>query len=314
MIVTLTPNPSVDRTVEIDALVRGEVLRATGAHVDPGGKGINVSRALAGHGIATRAVLPVGGSVGAQLLILLEPLGIEVVTVPITGDVRANVSVVEPDGTVTKLNEPGPALSAAESLALVTRTCAAASDGARWVVAAGSLPPGADVGLFAGLGTALRSYGVPFVVDTSGEPFARALEAGPDLVKPNREELAEVSGLPVTTVGEAVTAARSLLGRGAKAVLASLGADGAVLVEGAQAWYGESPVDSPVSSVGAGDAALAGFLAGGGSGAEALREALAWGAAAVRLPGSRMPGPRDLDRAAVHVAENVPSDRDLKGQ
>jgi 1-phosphofructokinase len=313
MIVTLTPNPSVDRTVEIDALVRGEVLRATGARVDAGGKGINVSRALAAHGVATRAVLPVGGAVGDQLVALLRPAGIDVVAVRIAGDVRANVSVVEPDGTVTKLNEPGPQLSQAESLALVTRTCEAAT-GAGWVVAAGSLPPGADLGLLAGLGAALAASGVPFVVDSSGEPFARALEAGPHLVKPNREELAEVTGLPVTTVGEAVTAARSLLARGAKAVLASLGSDGAVLVEGDSAWYGEATVDSPVSAVGAGDATLAGFLAAGGHGPDALREALAWGAAAVQLPGSRMPTPTDLDRSAVRLAESVPHDRDLKGQ
>jgi 1-phosphofructokinase len=311
MIVTLTPNPSVDRTVEIDALVRGEVLRATGTRVDAGGKGINVSRALSAHGVATRAVLPVGGAVGAQLVDLLK--GIEVVPVAITGDVRANISVVEPDGTVTKLNEPGPQLSLAEADALVHRTCEAAAGGARWVVAAGSLPPGADPAFFAQLGTALHAYGVPFAVDSSGEPFALALAVGPDLVKPNREELAEVSGLPVGTVGEAVTAARSLLARGARTVLASLGADGAVLVHGDEAWYGECAVDSPVSSVGAGDATLAGFLAGGGVGPEALREALAWGAAAVQLPGSRMPGPHDLDRTAVRIAETVPHDRDLKG-
>ena len=314
MIVTLTPNPSVDRTVEIDALVRGEVLRATGARVDPGGKGINVSRALSAHWLPTRAVLPVGGAIGSQLVALLGQAGIEVVAVPIEGDVRANVSVVEPDGTVTKLNEPGPTLSGIEALALVTRTCEVAQDGAQWVVAAGSLPPGVDSGLFNWLGTALSSYRVPFVVDSSGESLSRALEAGPDLVKPNRDELAEVSGLPVSTVGEAVTAARSLLERGAKAVLASLGADGAVLVTPSSAWYGEAAVDSPVSAVGAGDATLAGFLSAGGQGPEALREALAWGAAAVRLPGSRMPGPHDLDRSAVQIADGVPSDRELKGQ
>ena len=311
MIVTLTPNPSVDRTVEIDALVRGEVLRATGAHVDPGGKGINVSRALAAHGIPTRAVLPVGGAVGAQLVSLLH--GIDVVQVPIAGDVRANVSVVEPDGTVTKLNEPGPRLSDLEVAALVRCTCEAAR-GADWVVAAGSLPPGVDDEFFAKLGRSLAQQGISYVVDTSGTSFTHALAAGPDLVKPNREELAEVSGLPVRTVGEAVTAARSLLDRGAKAVLASLGSDGAVLVEPLHAWYGEAPVDSPISSVGAGDATLAGFLSVGGHGPEALREALAWGAAAVSLPGSRMPWPHDLDRAAVHLADSLPHDRDLKGQ
>ncbi|MGB8650164.1 MAG: 1-phosphofructokinase [Mycobacteriales bacterium] len=310
MIVTLTPNPSVDRTVEVDALVRGAVLRASGARVDPGGKGVNVSRALAAHGIATCAVLPIGGAVGDQLVELLLPAGIHVVPVHVAGDVRANVSVVEPDGTVTKLNEPGPALSDAEVEAVITAT-AAAADGADWVVLSGSLPPGCPADLYARL---LRRLPSRVVVDTSGAPFDAALAAGPDLVKPNREELAEVSGLPVTTVGEAVTAARSLLARGARAVLASLGADGAVLVDATGAWYGEAPVDSPVSAVGAGDATLAGFLAGGGSGAAALAEALAFGAAAVRLPGSRMPAPEDLDRSAVLLSDVVPTERDLKGQ
>jgi 1-phosphofructokinase len=313
MIVTLTPNPSVDRTVEIDALERGEVLRATGARVDPGGKGINVSRALAGHGLLTQAVLPVGGAVGAQLVALLGPAGITVLPVAISGEVRANVSVVEPDGTVTKINEPGPVLTAHEVAALVEVTTKAAAE-ASWVVAAGSLPPGTSADLFAVLGAALRDLGVPFVVDSSGEPLALALAIGPDLVKPNREELTEVSGLPVRTVGEAVTAARSLQARGAKAVLASLGADGAVLVEGDQAWYGEAAVSAPVSSVGAGDATLAGFLSAGGHGPAALREALAWGAAAVQLPGSRMPGPHDLDRDAVRLADVIPVHRELKGQ
>ena len=310
MIVTFTPNPSVDRTVEIDALVRGEVLRATGAHVDPGGKGINVSRALAGHGLLTQAVLPVGGAVGDQLVALLRAAGIEVLAVPVSGDVRSNISVIEPDGTVTKLNEPGPALTPAEVHALVDATSKAAAD-ASWVVAAGSLPPGVDQAVFAELGRALADEGVPYVVDSSGFALALALPARPALVKPNREELTEVSGLPVRTVGEAVTAARAVQDRGARAVLASLGADGAVLVEGDDAWYAESSVLAPVSAVGAGDATLAGFLAAGGRGAAALCEAVAWGAAAVQLPGSRMPVPADLDRSAVRLAAAIPSDRPL---
>lgn len=310
MIVTLTPNPSVDRTVEVAALLRGEVLRATGGRVDPGGKGVNVSRALAAHAVATRAVLPIGGAVGRQLVDLLEPVGIEVVQVSIHGDVRANVSVVEPDGSVTKLNELGPTLSATETDALVQATVRA-SGGAAWTVLSGSLPPGCPVDLYA---TLLSLLPGPVAVDTSGEPLGKALPARPHLVKPNREELAEVSGLPVHTVGQAVTAARSLVERGARAVLASLGADGAVLVTDTDAWFAESPVDAPISSVGAGDAALAGFLAAGGAGPEALRRALAWGSAAVRLPGSRMPGPNDLDLSAVQLAVNVPYERHLKGQ
>ncbi|MDP9182589.1 MAG: 1-phosphofructokinase, partial [Actinomycetota bacterium] len=89
--------------------------------------------------------------------------------------------------------------------------------------------------------------------------------------------------------------------------------DGAVLVQSEGVWYGEAPVDAPVSSVGAGDAALAGFLSAGGRGPLALAEALAFGAAAVRMPGSRVPGPSDLDRSAVRLSDTVPLERDLKG-
>lgn len=308
MIVTLTPNPSVDRTIEVDALVRGAVVRATGSRIDPGGKGVNVSRALAANGIATCAVLPSGGAEGAQLAALLSPGGVVVRAVPIAGAVRANVSVVEPDGTVTKLNEPGPTLTDSEVDAVLAVTVELGRSAA-WVVASGSLPPGCPVDFYARL---LASLPGRVVVDSSGGPLRSALAGRPVLVKPNREELAEVTGLAVTTVGEALVAARALLQRGARAVLASLGADGALLVEEAGEWYGESPVDSAVSSVGAGDATLAGFLAGGGRGPAALAEALAYGAAAVGLPGSRMPGPADLDRSAVHLAESVPTDRDLK--
>lgn len=309
MIVTLTPNPSVDRTVEIDLLVRGSVLRATGSRVDAGGKGVNVSRALALHGHATRAVLPLGGLVGAQLGSLLRSAGLDVVTVPIAGEVRANVSVVEPDGTVTKVNELGPRLSRGEVDALVGATVAAAQD-ADWVVLSGSLPPGAPEDLYARLIAVLPCR---VALDSSGAPFAAALAAGPALVKPNREELVSATGLPVTTVGEAVTASRCLLVLGAAAVLASLGSDGAVLVQPDGTWYGEAAVDAPVSSVGAGDTALAGFLSAGGRGPAALRAALAFGAAAVRMPGSRVPRPEDLDLTAVRVTDYVPSERDLKG-
>ena len=311
MIVTLTPNPSVDRTIEVDALVRGAVLRAIASHVDPGGKGVNVARALAANGHKVRAVLPAGGWEGGQLAALLAPAEVAVVLVPVAGSVRANVSVIEPDGTVTKLNEPGPALSPAEVGAVVTATVTAAGD-ADWVAVSGSLPPATPVDFYARLIELLRPSGTRVAVDTSGPPLLAALSAGPDVVKPNREELAEASGRPVATLGDAVAAAEDLRGRGAKSVLASLGADGALLVDRGGALHGEAPVARPRSAVGAGDATLAGFLAGGGSGRAALVEALAWGAAATSLPGSRMPEPADLDRAAVLLSSRVDPDRLLR--
>jgi 1-phosphofructokinase len=313
VIVTLTANPSVDRTIEVDQLRRGAVLRARASHVDPGGKGVNVARALAANGRAARAVLPAGGWEGEQLAALLAPEQVAVVLVPVAGSIRANVSVVEPDGTVTKLNEAGPELRAAEVEAILAATVTAAA-GAGWVAASGSLPPGAPADLYARLAARLRAAGgqARLAVDSSGPPLAAALAAGPDVVKPNREELAEAAGRPVATLGEAVAAAAELRRRGAHAVLASLGADGALLVDAAGASHGEAPVPRARSAVGAGDALLAGFLAAGGSGPAALAEALAWGAAAAGLPGSRMPAPGDLDRAAVRITARIDPDRPLK--
>jgi 1-phosphofructokinase len=212
---------------------------------------------------------------------------------------------------VTKLNEPGPTLSAAEVEAVTAATVTAAA-GADWVAASGSLPPGAPVDFYARLVERLRSAGVRVAVDSSGPPLAAALAARPDLVKPNREELAEVTGRRITTLGEAVAAAEQLRRRGPRTVLASLGADGALLVDRAGAVHGEASVPRPRSAVGAGDALLAGFLAAGGSGPAALTEALAWGAAAAGLPGSRMPEPGDLDRAAVRLAAGIDPHRLLQ--
>ncbi|MBW8732314.1 MAG: 1-phosphofructokinase, partial [Terrabacter sp.] len=155
MIVTFTPNPSIDRAVLIDALRRGEVHRATSSRIDPGGKGVNVSRALAAQGGATVAVLPSGGPEGHLLEELLDAAGVDHVSVPVCGSVRMNISVLEPDGTTTKLNEPGPDLSADEVESLLATTLERA-DGAQWVVGCGSLPPGAPTDLYAGLVARVR--------------------------------------------------------------------------------------------------------------------------------------------------------------
>jgi 1-phosphofructokinase len=311
VIISLTPNPSVDRTIEVDELVRGAVLRAQAARVDPGGKGVNVARALVANGVEARAVLPLGGAEGRQLADLLDGEGIDVVRVPIAGAVRANVSIVEPDGTVTKINEPGPVLVACELDALVEATVAAAA-GAAWVAVSGSLPPGAPTDLYARLVTRLHAVGARVAVDGSGSALTEALAARPDLVKPNCEELAEASGLVIATLGDALAAAHELRRRGASAVLASLGRDGALLVDGNGALHGEAPVAEPRSTVGAGDAALAGFLGSGGEGRSALVAALAWGAAATGLPGSQMPGPGDVDVHSVRLHDTVDSDRVLE--
>ncbi len=303
MIVTVTLNPSLDRTIEVAALERGNVQRVTTARLDPGGKGVNVARALLANGVPARAVLPVAGAEGDRLVELLEREGVDVTVVRVLGRTRSNTAIVEADGTVTKLNEPGPSLTAADLDTVAAEVLAAAGPGS-WVALCGSLPPGLPTGAYATLTQLFRAAGLRVVVDTSGAAFRAAVGAGPDLVKPNTDELAEAVGRPLDTVPAIVGAARELQASGAGTVLVSCGADGAVLV-GEEVVVGESPVDDPRSSVGAGDAFLAGYLAAEGAGAapdDAFAEALAWGAAAVRLPGSRMPGPTDIDRSIVHVA------------
>jgi 1-phosphofructokinase len=300
VIVTLTLNPSVDRTVEVEALIRGDVMRALSVRVDPGGKGINVSRALASHGLATRAVVTLGGAEGEHLVVLLRDTGIEIIPVPILGSIRSNITVVEPDGTTTKFNEPGAQLSV-EELDAVLAAVMAATESADWLVASGSLPPGTPAEIYADLVRGLAASGTSVAVDTSGPALEAVLPARPTLVKPNRDELAEVTGLRLVTIADVVEAAARLRDLGAGAVLASLGADGAVLVDEDGAIHGRTPAVSQRSSVGAGDAMLAGFLAGGGKGADALVEGLAWGAAAVLQPGSGMPSPADIERSAVRL-------------
>lgn len=141
MILTVTPNPSLDRTYEVPALDRGEVIRATGERVDPGGKGVNVSRAVAAAGRRTVAVLPLGGAPGALVAELLAAQGIEVAPVPVAGATRSNISVAEPDGTLTKINAPGPDLSAAEAELLLETVRRAHRPGdTGWITCCGSLP------------------------------------------------------------------------------------------------------------------------------------------------------------------------------
>lgn len=311
-VVTVTPNPSLDRTYEVPALERGAVVRAAADRVDPGGKGVNVSRAVAAAGHRTVAVLPLGGPEGALLSRLLGELGIDVAGVPVRGSTRVNVSLAESEGTLTKINAAGPDITASESEALLesVHTQSSRCEGG-WLTCCGSLPRGLGPQWYAELVARAHTDGIRVAVDTSGPALAAALPECPDVIKPNAEELAELVGHPLGSVGDAATAAAEVRRRGAGTVLASLGAAGQLLMDATGTYFGHAPVTVVRSDVGAGDAALAGFLAAGGAGPEALRAAVAHGAAAVGLPGSQMPTPRDLCVEAVSVTSEVPTDLPL---
>ncbi|POX65303.1 1-phosphofructokinase [Streptomyces sp. Ru62] len=311
MILTVTPNPSLDRTYEVQALKRGEVIRAETERMDPGGKGVNVSRAVAAAGRRTVAVLPLGGAPGALVAELLHAQGIEVAPVPVVGATRSNIALAEADGVLTKINAPGPELSGSEQ-ELLLDTVRSQSRDADWIACCGSLPRGLAPSWYADVVTRAHAGGARIALDTSGRALLEALRARPDVVKPNAEELAQAVARPLTTVGDALKAAEEVRAMGARVVLASLGADGQLLVSDAGAWFGSARVSAVRSNVGAGDASLAGFLIAGGTGPDALASAVAHGAAAVQLPGSVMPTPADLDPAAVTVTTDIPVDRELR--
>lgn len=313
MILTLTPNPSLDLTYELDELFRGEVQRAGSVSVEAGGKGINVSRNLVANGADSRAVAPVGGPSGEQFLSLIEGVEIELIQVPVAGQVRMNVSLSEHDGVGTKINAAGPELSEGELDLLLDKTAEAAND-ATWLAVCGSLPSGAPTDIYARVVSLARDAGCRTAVDSSGPPLAETLEEGPDLIKPNLEELAELVGRDLVTFGDVLEAGKEVRARGVGAVLVSLGADGAVLLDEEGTLHADTPPFTPRSTVGAGDSLLAGYLFAAEDRESALVESVAWGAAATRLPGSRGPTPEDLDREAVSLHEEFDMERKLKGE
>lgn len=300
MIITVTLNPSLDRTLAVSELLRGEVIRAEETLEDPGGKGVNVTRFLTAAGTPSVAVLPVGGSIGRGLLGLLDEQHIPHRAIGVAGRTRANVAVVEPDGTTTKLNEPGPVLSATE-VARLTATVADLIAAGDWVVVAGSLPPELGTDVVNRLAFVARTAGAKFALDASGAALADGLAAAPDLIKPNGEELGEILGRQLSTLDEVLAGCHEARHRGAQAVICSLGGDGAVLVDADGTWLATGPQVPVLSTVGAGDCLLAGFLHGGGAGPDALRVGVAWATAAVQTPGTGVPPEELIDTHAVEV-------------
>ncbi|MFF1882576.1 1-phosphofructokinase family hexose kinase [Pseudarthrobacter sp. NPDC058196] len=333
MIVTFTANPSLDRTVALPGpLARGEVQRAVSVRQESGGKGVNVSRALVASGLDSLAVLP--GADGDPVLAGLREQGVPFVSLPIDEPLRTNVALTEPGGVTTKINEPGPVLAADQQEALI-KLLLESSRGASWVVLAGSLPPGFPENFYAMVARRIREAGngtAPLIaVDSSGAPLAASLtDAGssddgtgsgatpgsgkPDLLKPNAEELAELAaaaGFAPATGDEleadpaaAAAAAAAVVRSGVGAVLATLGSKGAVLVTADGAWLATHPPVAAVSTVGAGDSALAGYLLAHGRGsapADCLRQAVAHGAAAASLPGSTVPAVHQTTPDAVTI-------------
>lgn len=291
VILTVTLNTALDLTYGVPALVPHTSHRVGDISERPGGKGLNVARVLSALDHETVVTGFAGGATGAALRDLLAGLPPRDALVAVAGNTRRTIAVVDAStGDTTQLNEPGPLVTAGEWAAFLTtyRKLLGESDA---VALCGSLPPGIHVGAYAELVRLARTADVPVLLDTSGEPLRRGIAARPDLIKPNADELAQLTGSR-----EPLRATRDARRRGAHGVVASLGADGMLAVTPDGTWRAAPPARVAGNPTGAGDSAVAGLLSGlveGLSWPDRLRRAVALSTATVLAPAAG-----EFDRAA----------------
>ncbi len=261
-VVTVTANPAVDQTVWIPGFRPGEVNRVRRQDLSPGGKGVNVAAFLAAFGIETLATGFLGTANAGLFEDFLDERGIAHRFVPVPGTTRTGVKIVDEDArATTDINFPGFDVGA-DQVAELEKLVASLPGQGRWMVLSGSLPPGAPDDLYARLGQSAHRAGMRVAVDTSGRPLAEAVSSCPDLVKPNREELEELTGRELGGRGSIADAARDLVDEGVAAVVVSMGAEGALFVQGGEAVFAAAPRVPVASTVGAGDAMVAGTVTG----------------------------------------------------
>jgi len=265
VILTVTLNTALDLTYRVPALKPHASHRITEVTERPGGKGVNVARVLAALGHEVTVTGFTGGATGRAVQDQLTTTpGLVDALVPVAGPTRRTIALVDDQtGDTTQLNEPGPTITPAEWSAfqeayedLLARASA--------VALCGSLPPGVPVGAYAGLIRLAKAAGVPVLLDTSGEPLRRGVAARPDIIKPNLDELAELTGSH-----EPLRGAQDARRRGAQSVVASLGTQGLLAVTPEGRWRATPPARIHGNPTGAGDSAVAGLLSG-------LAEQLPW--------------------------------------
>ncbi|MEU2614003.1 hexose kinase [Micromonospora sp. NPDC007271] len=282
MVLTVTLNAALDVTYRVPTLVPGATHRVTEVAEQAGGKGVNVARVLRALGAPVIATGLAGGAGGARLRSLLAEEGVREAFVPIAAESRRTVVVAEPDAA-TGLWEPGPTVTPDEWTAFRSRF-ADLVRGAEVVVLSGSLPPGVPVDAYRALIEAAREAGARTMLDSSGEALRHGLTAGPDLVKPNAEELAGLLGRALSRPAEAVGAVRALK---ARTVVASFGPEGLLAVTERGSWHALLPHPVAGNPTGAGDACAAALAHGmihHRPWPERLADAVALSAAAVRAP------------------------------
>ena len=309
MLVCISANPALDRRLRLENIAVGEINRASSAQPFPGGKAAHVAMVAKSLGLDVMWVGFLGGAAGEQCESGLTELGVPLTVIRTQSETRANLELISADGRITEILEPGGTVTEGEveRLLATCRDLFAESEPGTQVAISGSLPPGAPSDLYAELIRLAHVYDCRTLLDTSGDALREALGAAPDLVKPNRYEASDFAGYPIDSTTTAVEAMQRFVNAGAKSVAISLGADGMVWQHAA---LSDSFVSEPLplpdcSSVGCGDAALAGFAVAHErrlSDEETLRLATACGSANCIAEAPGRVNASDVHRLAQEVA------------
>lgn len=298
MIVTVTMNPAIDKTVEIDALLPGGLNRIQRVEYDAGGKGINVSKTVHEMGGETVAAGFLGGNAGKTIENVLQEKGICTDFIWVQGETRTNTKVFEKSGAVTELNEPGPVITKEQCQELLGKLETYAKAGTLFVLA-GSIPKGMDRDIYAKIIRLAHEKKAEVLLDADGDLFRMALEAGPDIIKPNRAELEEYAGMDYrASEEELMRVAEGLKAKGIHTVAVSMGKSGAMLMKGDYQVKCPSLNVKAHSTVGAGDAMVAALAYAWDKGLdeeETIRLCMATSAGAVTTIGTKPPSRELID-------------------
>jgi 6-phosphofructokinase 2 len=291
-ILTVTVNPAVDAWTSIGRIAPTGKMRCEAVRRDPGGGGLNVARVAHRLGADVTAIYTSGGPTGRLLQRLVDDEGIHSIVVEIHDETREDLTITETEtGAEYRFVLAGPRIAEGE-----WRRCLDAlahfEGRMAYIVASGSLPPGAPDDFYARASRVARARNLPFALDASGAPLEAGVEEGVDRMKASLSELRHISGSPLPDDAAQVEAAARLVERGkARYVVVTLGEDGAFLVSAEGSWRAEAIPVKPVTTVGAGDSFLGAMIAAFTSGAtleQAFRHGVAGATASLLSPGTQL--------------------------
>jgi len=289
LILTLTLNPAIDRTIAVDRLAFEDRAYIDSKGESPGGRGINAACVIQSFGSTSLAIITSGGATGARLEELLRCCGFPVMVVPIRNESRTNLTITDRHGLTVNLNEAGPHMEKAE-IARLEKVVLEKLSGAAWLMLSGSLPPGVPPSFYANMIVKARELKVKTLLDADGEALRHGIEAGPTVASPNQQEAERLLSRALLTRGHFRAAVARIREMGAGSVVLTLGSRGAVGAFGNRTLEAVPPRVDAVSPIGSGDALAAAFvwaMERKNDPADALRWGVATGTASALLPGLR---------------------------